>query len=245
VWSEALDVVFPRSCAGCGSGPWPFCEACTSALIALEPPWCERCGRPADRPVASCGDCPPPSIDVSRSAFAFRGPARRAIHRLKFSGWRAVADALATAVEATGPPAADVMTWVPLARSRLAARGFDQARVLAQALAPRLRLRAVPLLRRAADTAPQARRSGAERRRALDGAFRPSGRAVPARVLLVDDVLTTGATADACARVLRSEGARQVGLVTAARAFSGPLPARYTRPKGPRLGLWLPGDVPR
>ena len=157
-----------------------------------------------------------------------------------------MADALAAAVVVTDPPAADAVTWVPLARSRLAERGYDQARMLAGALAPRLGLRALPLLRRAADTAPQARRSGAERRTALQGAFRAagrsSGRPMPARVLLVDDVLTTGATADACARVLRAAGARQVGLVTAARAFSGPLPARYTRSKGPRLGLWLPGD---
>ncbi len=245
MWSEALEVVFPRSCAGCGSGPWPFCGACTASLVALEPPWCERCGRPSDRPVASCRDCPPGSIDVARAAFLFHGPARRAIHRLKFSGWRSVADALAAAVVATGPPSADVVTWVPLARSRLASRGYDQAKVLARALAARTGTPAIALLARAADTGPQARRSGAERRLALEGAFRASGRPVPASVLLVDDVLTTGATAGACARILREAGARRVSLATAARAFSGPLPSRYTRPQGPRLGLWLPEDVPR
>jgi ComF family protein len=245
VVSQALDVVFPRSCAGCGAGPWPFCGSCADALVALEPPWCVRCGRPTERAVASCRDCPPISIDLARSAFLFHGPARRAIHRLKFSGWRSVADALAGAIVATHPFPADVVTWVPLARSRLSSRGYDQAKVLARALAARTGLPALPLIRRAADIGPQARRAGAERRLALEGAFRPSGRPVPARVLLVDDVLTTGATADVCARVLRQAGAHRVSLATAARAFSGPLPARYTRPKGPRLGLWLPGDVPR
>ncbi len=182
---------------------------------------------------------------MARSAFLFHGPARRAIHRLKFSGWRSVADALAVAIVAAGPFPADAVTWVPLARSRLASRGYDQAKVLARALAARTDAPALALIRRAADTGPQARRGGAERRLALEGAFRPSGRRVPRRVLLVDDVLTTGATADACARVLREGGAHRVSLATVARAFSGPLPARYTRAKGPRLGLWLPGDALR
>lgn len=238
-------MVFPRSCAGCGAGPWPFCGTCAGALVALEPPWCLRCGRPTERPVDSCRDCPPVSIDLARSAFLFRGPARRAIHRLKFSGWRSVADALAAAILAMGSFPADAVTWVPLARSRLASRGYDQAKVLARALAARTGAPVLPLIRRAADTGPQARRAGAERRVALEGAFGPSGRRVPARVLLVDDVLTTGATADACARVLRQGGAHHVSLATAARAFSGPLPPRYTRAEGPRLGLWLPGDVLR
>jgi len=160
---------------------------------------------------------------VARSAFLFDGPTRRAIHRLKFAGWRPVADALAAAMAATEPPPADVVTWVPLARSRLASRGFDQSRAIATALAGRADLPAVPLIRRSADAGPQARRSGADRRLALAGAFRHSGRPVPPRVLLVDDVLTTGATADACARVLRRAGAHEVCLATAARAFSGPL----------------------
>lgn len=245
MFGQALDVVFPRSCAGCGAGPWPFCTICAGALIALAPPWCDRCGRPTERPVASCSDCPPASIDLARSAFLFDGPARRAIHRLKFSGWGSVADALAGAIVAAAPLPTDAVTWVPLGRTRLASRGYDQAKLLARSLAARTGAPALPLIRRATDTGPQARRVGSERRRVLEGAFRPSGRRVPAGVLLVDDVLTTGATADVCARVLREAGARRVSLVTVARAFSGPLPARYTRQKGPRPGLWLPGDVLR
>ncbi|MEP6759373.1 MAG: double zinc ribbon domain-containing protein [Actinomycetota bacterium] len=250
MWGRALDVVFPRACAGCGSGPWPFCPVCVRALRPLAPPWCERCGSPSILPVPSCADCPPASLTSARAAFAYDGPAKRAVHRLKFSGWRDVAAAMADAMAAVDPPAAaDVVTWVPLARGRRAERGYDQARALAVALAHRLDLPAVHLLRRPAATDPQARRSGAERRTAMRGAFR-AVRPPPARVLLVDDVLTTGATMAAAAEVLRSGGASQVHALAAARSLPGRALLRPSRPSAyPRAGsgpgLWLPGDVPR
>jgi predicted amidophosphoribosyltransferase len=118
---------------------------------------------------------------------------------------------------------------VPLARSRRAARGYDQARALAAALATRIGLPAVELLVRPRAGTPQASRGGAERRRAMSGAFGRAAATPPSRVLLVDDVLTTGATAAACADVLMRAGASEVGLLTAARAMPGALPARYTR----------------
>ena len=136
------------------------------------------------------------------------------------------------------------ITWVPLARRRLAGRGYDQAEVLAAATARGMNLPAIPLLRRISATDPQARRSAAERRAAMRGVFETLARRVPPSVLLIDDVLTTGATAAACAEALASAGARQVHLLTAARALSGPLPRAYTR-SGPRPGLWLPGEHPR
>jgi ComF family protein len=182
-----------------------------------------------------------------RAAFAFDGPARGAIHRLKFSGWRGVGEALASAMAAVADPAAaDVVTWVPLGRRRLGERGYDQARVLAEAVGRRLGRPSARLLRRRTPAGPQARRTGAERRTALLGAFEPTdGRVLGSigttRVLLVDDVLTTGATAAACADALVAGGAREVRVLVAARAFD---PSAYTR-TGSRPGLWLPGGAPR
>ena len=224
--------MFPARCAGCRDGPWPFCTECVDSLIALGPPWCDICGRPTEEPVERCADCPPSVVQTARAPLLFSGPARQAVHRLKFSGWRTVAAALARAMCEVASARVDAVTWVPLARARLASRGYDQARALAVPLARGLGLAATPLLRRSVETAPQARRTAIERREALSGAFVARGRP-PARVLLVDDVLTTGATAAACAEALLSEGAREVHLLTAARAFPGLLPRRYTRPGFP------------
>jgi predicted amidophosphoribosyltransferase len=166
---------------------------------------------------------------VARAPFLFHGPARHAVHRLKFAGWRPVAAALGGAMVAVWPPSAetDAVTWVPLSRRRVAERGFDQARALAEAVGATSSLSTFPLLERTVDLPPQARRSGLERRAAMAGAFRPVG-PCPTRVLLVDDVLTTGATAGACAGALRAAGARHVTVLTAARAVGAPLLARYT-----------------
>ena len=160
---------------------------------------------------------------------------------VKFGGARSVvdafvpgmADALATSARLGSTT---VLTWVPLGSGRRRVRGFDQAETLARGLGRTSGLPVRPLLKRTRETAPQARRGGSERRAALHGAFRSRGD-VPATVVLVDDVLTSGATASECARVLRAAGAREVGVVTAARSVGGGIPARcYTAASGPRPG---------
>ena len=156
-----------------------------------------------------------------------------------------VAEALGRAMGAVVTAAPDAVTWVPLAPRRRARRGYDQAKALATAVADAMSLKSRPLLLRTRDTPPQAGRKGAERRHAMRGAFRVTARDPPRRVLLIDDVLTTGATAAECARALKQAGSEKVWLLSAARALSEPLPARcYTRADS-RLGLWLPGDGPR
>jgi len=240
-----LDVLFPLRCAGCGAGPWPFCPACTADLGVVVPPLCERCGRPTARSVEGCPDCPPEPVETARAPFLFRGPLRSALHRLKFSGWRAVAEALGAAMAEANEFEPDAVAWVPLAARRRAARGYDQARALAGVVGRRLGVPMRPMLVRVRETGPQARRTGPERRRAMRGAFRASGRRPPSRVLLVDAVLTTGATAAECATVLLDAGADRVALLTAGRALAGPVPARCYARRDSRPGLWLPGGALR
>ncbi len=238
-----LDVLYPRKCGGCGAPRWPLCPRCWDDVAVLSPPGCERCGRPLEGAVATCSDCPPGVVAWSRSAFLYAGPARRLLIRLKFSGMRSIAEALAPwmleaaarapprrwsdAFRGEGPQA--VLSWVPLGRRRRRERGYDQAEVLCRALHRLTGWRVQRLLRRVTETPPQAMRSAADRKRGLRGAFR-SVATPPSRVVLVDDVLTTGVTAAECADELLRAGAEEVGVLTAARSLGGPLPARcYTR----------------
>jgi competence protein ComFC len=182
----------------------------------------------------------------------YAGPVRHALMRLKFSGARSVAEALAPAMlawlrdspfgERSPPDPTVLVTWVPLGRRRRRARGYDQAEAIARAVA---RLAGWPvgrLLVRSVETAPQARRSGADRKLALTGAFRVVAGAPP-DVLLVDDVLTSGATVGECARALRRAGVREVGVLTAARSLGGTRPTRCYNPAGaPAWVCGCPGD---
>jgi ComF family protein len=227
-----FDVLFPRRCAGCRGRGWPFCDTCRASIGVQTPPACARCA--LEWSAATCRDCPPRPVDWARAAFAYDEPVRRALLSLKFGGARSIADAFVPWMErrlaerVAGGDAATI-TWVPLGRRRRRGRGYDQAQLLAVGLARAAGLPCDRLLERARETHPQARRTREERRRAVSGAFR-AVRPSPPRVVLVDDVLTTGATAAECARVLRRAGAREVGLVTAARAVNGPLPARCYTP---------------
>jgi predicted amidophosphoribosyltransferase len=229
-----LDVLFPPRCAGCGRGRWPFCPACWSRIALLDPPGCLRCGRPLDVVVPWCVDCPPSTVSWSRAAFLYEGPVRRALMGLKFGGLRSRAQAFGPWMARTlvrSPPEGlreselVVLTWVPLGKRRRRSRGYDQAFALAREVAGLTGWPLQRLLARGAETGPQARRSGRQRRLAMRGAFHPVGHPTSS-VILIDDVLTSGATAAECARVLRRAGALEVGLLCAARSLGGRVPAR-------------------
>lgn len=160
------------------------------------------------------------------SALRYEGAVREAVHRYKFDGLSGYGvpfgKRMARCLREERDAAAFTVTWVPLSEERLKQRGYDQARLLAQALTEELGLEPpLPLLRKRRNTAAQSSLTGEEARRAnIKGAYEVLDPALVrgAHILLVDDVVTTGATLTACAGVLRRAGAAEVSAITLARA---------------------------
>jgi predicted amidophosphoribosyltransferase len=212
-----LDALFPLVCPGCGRPAAPGDPLCARCAVGLHP------APPAD---------PPIGLDAWWAAFAYEGVAREVVARVKYRGARAavpwLADAMVSGmvqgamveggmVERMLDVRVDAVTWAPTSRDRRRARGFDQAELLARAVARRLSdhsdVRCLGLLDRRPGP-PQTGLTGADRRR---GPGHVARRAAPASVLVVDDVATTGATLAAAADALRAAGARVVVACTAAR----------------------------
>jgi len=187
----------------------------------LRPPFCDRCGAPTAWPVARCRECAGRRLAFAsaRSAVEYAGPVRALVHAWKERGLRPLAacavDLLVVCVER---PAVDVITYVPPDPVRQLSRGAHPAEALARELARRWELEMAPLLERTRAAPRQVSLPYARRRANLHGVFAPT-RSAAARVLLVDDVYTTGSTVDAAASALRRGGARLVEAVTLARAL--------------------------
>jgi len=221
---RALHALLPPRCLLCaapGDAGLDLCGACRSAL-----PWnrtaCARCGLPLTLAAPACGHClrAPPPFAATVAPWVYAFPLDRLLPRLKFHGDLAAGALVATlwaeALRSAPPPQA--LVPVPLHRDRLRERGYDQALELARPLARGL---GVPLradaLRRTRATSAQSALAAGARRRNVRGAFAVGGRALPAHVALVDDVMTTGATLGECARVLRAAGVARVDVWVVAR----------------------------
>ena len=213
----------PR-CLLCGEvagGERDLCGACAAEL-----PWsghaCARCALPLHEP-GTCGPClrRPPPLAATHAAFVYGFPLDRLLPRFKFhddlAAGRLLSQLMADALRGLPPP--DALVPVPLHRARLRSRGYDQALELAKPLARTLR---IPLLAdalvRRRETRPQSELDAVARQRNLRGAFEVRGnQALPGHVVLVDDVMTTGATLHAAATMLRRAGVQRVDAWVCAR----------------------------
>jgi ComF family protein len=226
-----LDFALPPRCPGCGAvtgEPHRFCLSCWSALTFLGEPCCARCAMPFEyggEAEMLCGRClaEPPAFDRLRAAVAYGEIARMVALKLKYGGRPGVAETMARFMErhldATDAP---MLAPVPLHRWRIWRRGYNQAALIAGALARRAGLEArLDLVERVKATPALRGMNPRQRRDAVRGAFRVDPKhkaALKGRaVILVDDVYTSGATANACARILRRAGAARVDVLCWAR----------------------------
>jgi ComF family protein len=214
-----LDLALPPSCAGCGREGAPLCPACLPALDA-------RAGLPGGTPIGLAADIPAPLLQLEWCA-PYTGPVRAALHDLKYAGEQRLAVPLGAAVarrwSAVGV-GAEVIVPVPVHADRERRRGYDQAALIAAVAADGLRLPAVRALERGRATIAQFELGREDRASNVAGAFRlrtgdPNASAAIAGrwVLLVDDVVTTGATLAACGTALMAGGALAVSAIAVAR----------------------------
>jgi ComF family protein len=229
----ALDTLLPPLCLSCSAlvgEPGALCATCWSKVSFLAPPLCARCGFPFEAdagPDTLCGAClkRPPRYDRARAAFRYEDGSRGLVLAFKHGDRTDAAPAYGRWLARAGAELladADFLAPVPLHRWRLFWRRYNQAALLAHAAGKASGRGVLPdLLIRRRNTPSQADRDARERRRNVAGAFALNERYRPfirgRRVVLVDDVLTTGATVEACTRVLRLAGAERVDVLALAR----------------------------
>ena len=232
----AVDIVLPERCPSCGVITPPggtFCGDCWQSLHFLVPPWCATCAVPfayEQGDEARCAIClsSPPMHDGIRAVVAYDDVSRQVALKLKYGGKIGLAKMIAAQLLRHLPEDRDglIVAPVPLHWTRLWSRSFNQSALIAQELAKIADLEFAPdLLFRTKRTPSMRGMSGKDRRKVVGKAFalnpRWQSQTIASRVILVDDVLTTGATSDGCVKVLKKAGADWVQLFCWARALRG------------------------
>ena len=229
-WNGFLDLLFPRkvSCLLCGRevDDAYLCEECLPRLILNDGTRrCEKCSRPLIAEERFCPSCTSGErlhFNRAVSACVYEGAVVTMIHRFKLGRRREYAELFASlmAVEAVKLPDVDIVVPVPMEREKLPSRGYNQCDLLGKSLCSELNLPLKDALIRRSNTIDQVGLSARERRRNVRGSYKvvDASSVKGKNVLIVDDVLTTGATLSECARVLKVAGAKEVYAVTAAIA---------------------------
>ena len=213
--SRALDLALPARCPGCGREGPPICDACLPKLDA-------RLDVPPGIPIGLPSDTPPPLLQLEWCA-PFSGLIRRALHDLKYAGEKRLAVPLGQAIARRWQRAGaggDLLVHVPVHAERRRKRGYDQAELIARAAAASLELPSAAVLQRTRATTAQFDLDRQHRATNVSGAFALQPHAPPPTgrwVVLIDDVMTTGATLVACAEALLDAGAIGVSAITVAR----------------------------
>ena len=228
IFWEALDWIYPPNCGGCGTSGARWCKECAQVTTEILPPICPICGNPNIND-APCGRCQisRPLYTSLRSYTAFSGVIREAIHKYKYKNEVGLGEALArlmiTSIEKLNWPL-DIITSVPLGLVRLRERGYNQATLLARPIALFLKAPfSSRALLRTRETRSQVGLSVYERLENMNGAFQAKSDLVLGKnVLVVDDVATSGATLNACAKALLDSGASSVYGFSLARAVFSP-----------------------
>jgi ComF family protein len=231
---SAVSLLYPPGCTICGKSIRAddyLCDQCETKAVRIVAPFCQKCSEPFEGSITNtfaCANCAHRTIyfDAAVSAYRGRGVVRQIIHEFKYGRQihlrHLVARWLNSALddERLRQSHFDVIVPVPLHPTRQRERGFNQAGLLAELLSAQTSIRCKPLLERTRYTTTQTALDRSERMENLHNAFRlrKNANVRGLRVLLVDDVLTTGSTLNECARILKRGGAFSVHAATAARA---------------------------
>ena len=227
------DFVLPPRCPLCTRAieppdPHAFCSDCLSQVTFIGSPLCTRCGTPfasSGEEDHLCGRCLTEVVpyDTARAVYAFSGSIREAIHAFKYQNKTYLAKTLVRFMERSSLQFDfhhyDALVPVPLHRNRLIQRGYNQSLLLAREIGHRHRVPVdARMLIKVQDSIPQTELTGVRRKQNVRGVFALGGNPGGKTILLIDDVLTTGATVSECARVLRRGGARKTDILAMARA---------------------------